>query len=348
MRKLNAKFNTAFLSEAGSSLHKARIKRIVFIAIPVLLIIFSSLGFAYYRHERKKDQLTVMAGHIAGGKTLYEEDKYVQAGEEYKAAHDIAKRLKLENEQKSLENYCKTIELIVAADAALQQKHFINAVQKYQAALDACNYADQLGHSYIMKQQRLADSYMKVTELLHIGDQKVALEDLAGGHQAYMEAKVIASRIYYAEGCKEATDKLATVGSQMTEESKKTTEQEATGYEKQGDKLAQMEDYEGALEMWNIACDMYAQTGKSNRSAIVQTKIANITDRKNTVERFEQQRLAMELEKEGDSELTKKQFKEARYDFVAAQEAYGAAGHSNNVALVQKKIDAIDKKLKRK
>jgi hypothetical protein len=93
---------------------------------------------------------------------------------------------------------------------------------------------------------------------------------------------------------------------------------------------------------------MYAQTGKSNRSAIVQTKIANITDRKYTVERFEQQRQAMELEKEGDSKLSKKQFKEASYDFVAAREAYGAAGLSNNVTLVQKKIDAIDNKLKRK
>ncbi len=393
---------------------KALIRKIIYTSIPIIIIIIIILIFLYFRHERRAEAAAAMAGHIAAGQTLLSENNYVRAAEEYKTARDIARNLKLENEQQTLDNYYKTIDLIVAADAAFQQKDFIHAAEKYQAALDSSYYADHLGEAYITKQQRLNSDYMNVVELMQSGDQKLEYNDLEGARKFYLEAKVIATKIYFTDARKEAAEKLAKLGDQMKEDDKKVKGQEAAVYEQQGDRRAQMgdyqsaitmltmasgmydqsgnhdkagalqrkisaiedrmtaadkeamqrslavegeryeregdtsalnNDYDGALDQYGLAMSLYDESGKKEKSVLLQKKIDNQNERKRTAEKFDMQQRGMDLEKQGDQAAAQSLFDDARNFYGLAMESYGSVGLSTNVSIVQKKLDTLGQKL---
>jgi len=330
---------------------RALIKKIAYAMIPLLLICAVAFAFYYNNQEHRKDQLCEMENHITTAKILLDEDNYARAADEYKAALDIAQKLKLPNEQKDLENYYKTVGLIVAGDMALQQKDYSKATEKYKAALDASYFADQLGVPYICKQLSLTNDYINFNELLQTGDQKAEKKDMIGARMAYLEAKVIASKIYYTEGRKEATERLAKLNGEMAEnskkdieEGKKAKEQEAAIYEQQGNTMAQAGNYGGAVTMLSIASGMYDQCGKPDRSAAVHKKIAAIEDKLTAEEKqYVQGNLVKQgeqYEKEGDKLMA------GLEDYNGALEQYGLAlslydesGRKDKVVLVQKKID---------
>lgn len=334
---------------------KALIKKLLYAAIPFLIILIIMLIFFYFSQERKKDQLAAMSGHIENAQTLLGEDNFPRASEEYKAALDLAKKLKLQEEQKNLTNYYKTVGLIVLADTAFQQRDLLKAAEKYQAALDASYYADRLGENYILRQQRLTSDYMKVTELLQSGDQRMERQEFEGARQAYLEAKVVASRVYFTEGRKEAADKLAKLGEQLAEdgkklveEGKKAKEQEASTYEQQGDRMAQTGDYEGAITMLSIAAGMYDQGGKSDKATAVHRKIVTIEDRMTDGEKAAVQRNmlaeAEKHEREGDKLLTEGDQEGALEQYGLALSLYSEGGKQDKTALLQKKIDNVSEK----
>lgn len=335
---------------------KALIKKILYASIPFLIILLIMLIYFHFSQERRKEQLAAMTGHIESAQTLLTENNFARASEEYKAALDLAKKLKLSGEKKDLEAYYKTVGLIVQADAALQQRDLLKAAEKYQAALDASYYADRLGESYILRQQRLTSDYMKVTELLQSGDQKMERKDYDGARQAYLEAKVTASRIYFTEGRKEAADKLTKLGELLTEDGKKmleegrkAKEQEAAAYEQQGDRMAQIGDYEGAITMLSIATGMYDQGGKPDKATAVQKKIVTLEDRMTDGQKAAAQKNllieAAKYESEGDKLMAENSDREGALEqYGMALSLYNEGGKQDKIVLLQKKIDNVTEK----
>lgn len=335
---------------------KALLKKLFYAAIPFLIILIIMLVYFYFSQERKKDQLAAMSGHIESAQTLLGEDNFPRASEEYKAALDLAKKLKLQIEEKNLNNYYKTVGLIVLADTAFQQRDLLKAAEKYQAALDASYYADRLGENYILRQQRLTSDYMKVTELLQSGDQRMERQELEGARQAYLEAKVVASRVYFTEGRKEAADKLAKLGEQLAENGKKLVEegnkakeQEAVTYEQQGDRMAQIGDYEAAITMLSIAAGMYDQGGKSDKATAVHRKIVTIEDRMTDGEKVAAQKSmlveAEKYEREGDKLMTQNSDRDGALEqYGLALSLYSEGGKQDKIVLLQKKIDNVNEK----
>ena len=399
---------------------KALIKKILIAAIPILIIIIGLFIYIHMSQANRNDQLADMGAHISQAQILCEQGNYARATEEYKAALDIAQKLKLGNEQKDIEKWYKTAGLIMAGDLALQQKDLAKAADFYRAALENSYLADQLGEDYILKQLRLTNDYMEIIELLQSGDQKLERKNYEGARKDYLEAKVISNRIFYNDGRKEAAEKLAKVDAQLGEEGKKlidegqkAKEQEAATYEQQGDRLAQKGDYQGAITMLSIAEGMYDQSGKSDKvpgvqkkisaiedrmtaaektdlmnnliseanryeqqgdqlisesdlaggldmyglamglyneggkvekTALLQKKIDNISERKKNTEKLDLQRRAVEAEREGDMQVAQLQFNDARYSYDCAQQLYIVAGFSAEVDSVQKKINLLDVK----
>lgn len=324
----------------------AMLKKIAYIMLPILIISLVVFGFYYHSQERKKDELAAMSGHIASAKILLEEDNYARAADEYKAALNIAQQLKLPTEQKDFENYYKTAGLIVAADTALQHKEYGKAIEKYRTALDTSYFADLLGQGYIRKQMSLTSDYITVHELLQLGDQKAEHHNLIGARQSYLEAKVIASKVYFTDGRKEAAEKLAKLGEQMVVADKKSKSQEASVYEQQGDRMAQKGDYTGAVAMLSIATGMYDQGEKGDKAVAVQKKIATIEDKMTTEEKsVMQSKVAMEgenYEKEGDKLLNQDDFAGALEEYGLAISLYEESSRKDKVTLLQKKIDNLN------
>ncbi|VBB09023.1 Hypothetical protein LUCI_4309 [Lucifera butyrica] len=327
------------------------LKRAFYAAIPVLILIAGLLIYFHISEAHRREQLDAMKGHVRQAQTLTEENNYARAAEEYKAALNIAQNLKLKQEQKDLAQYYDTIGLIVAGDTALQRKDFGQAAEKYKAALDASYFADHLGEAYIIKQQRQTGDYMRVIELLQTGDQKAEQKDLNGARGAYLEAKIIASRLYFIDGRKEAADKLAKLSEQLTTDDKKAKEQEGVVYEQQGDRMAQTGDYQGAVTMLNIASGLYDQGGKPDKTAAVQRKIVAIEDKMSSAEKAAVQQNvlaeAAKYEKEGDSLLSDKDDVDGALDqYSLAMSLYEENGRQDKSALLQAKIDQLNARKK--
>ncbi|GMA99912.1 hypothetical protein [Pelosinus sp. IPA-1] len=344
---------------------KALIKKILIASIPILIILIGLLIYMHISQGNRNDQIAAMGAHVSQAQILCGEGNYSRATEEYKAALDLAQQLKLGNEQKDIEKWYKTTGLIMAADMALQQKDLAKAADLYRAALEASYSADQLGQSYILKQQRLTGDYMDITDLLQSGDQKLERKDYERARKAYLEAKVISTRIFYNDGRKEAAEKLAKIDAQMVEEGKKVIEegqkaieegkksmaQEAATYEQQGDRLAQKGDYQGAISMLSIAEGMYDQSGKSDKVPGVQKKISAIEDRMTASEKAALLNNliteASKYERDGD------QLANEQGDLAGAIDMYGLAmglynegGKKEKTVLVQKKIDTVNDRKK--
>ena len=249
---------------------KILIKRILAVAIPVLLIIIGLLIFSHITQAQRQEQVDIMSGHLKQAQMLSEQDNFVKAVDEYKEALDIAQRLKLKNEQRQLESYYKTATVIVDADTAMHQKEFTKAMEKYNDAMASSYLSDNLGADYISKQQHALIDYMRVSELIQSGDESMEKKDLIKARIAYTEAKVLATRIYFEEGRKEAAEKLTKLNEQMKEDGNQAKEKEAAVYVQQADAMARKGDFEGAVSMLSIASGMYDQVGKSDKSIALQ------------------------------------------------------------------------------
>lgn len=117
---------------------------------------------------------------------------------------------------------------------------------------------------------------------------------------------------------------------------------EASKYEKQGDQLADEQgDMAGAMEMYGLAMGLYNESDKKEKAALLQKKIDNINQRKQNIEKMDLQRRAAEAEREGDRQAAGLQMEEAKYNYTCAQQLYGMAGVSTEVARIQKKIDLL-------
>jgi len=327
---------------------KILIKRILAVAIPVLLIIIGLLIFSHITQAQRQEQVDIMSGHLKQAQMLSEQDNFVKAVDEYKEALDIAQRLKLKNEQRQVESYYKTSTIIVDADTAMHQKEFTKAMEKYNDAMASSYLSDNLGADYISKQQHALIDYMRVSELIQSGDESLEKKDLIKARIAYTEAKVLATRIYFEEGRKEAAEKLAKLNDQMKEDGNQAKEKEAAVYVQQGDAMARKGDFEGAVSMLSIASGMYDQVGKTDKSTAIQQKIDSIEDKMTAGEKAAlNEKIAQQAEQyeaEGDQALANGDYSNAQDQYSYARTLYKQSGNKDSALLVQSKIANLNSK----
>jgi serine/threonine protein phosphatase PrpC len=392
---------------------KKLLKKILWAALPILIILAGLLLFIHISHAHRQQQVDEMHAHMKQAEMMSEQGNFPRAVEEYKTALDLAEKLKLPKEETDIGNYYKTASLILAGDMALQQKNFAKAAEEYKQALAASYLADKLGMDYIKQQQSLLADYMNIIDLLQSGDQKAGANDLIGARMDYLQAKVIASRLYDETDRKEAADKLSKLDTKMKEDDKKAKAQEgaayeqqaavlagrgdyegavsmltmasgiydeagnteksiadqqkiagmedkmsasekaalqeklnteAQGYETQGDKLAEGGDYQGAQEQYGLALSLYNKSGNKEKTALLQNKISNVNTSDQNLHKFNLQRHADSMEKQGDLYAAENRYDDAANSYNLAMQEYGSAGLSENVNIVQKKLDSLNQK----
>ncbi|MDR1702367.1 MAG: SpoIIE family protein phosphatase [Sporomusaceae bacterium] len=324
---------------------KALIKKIFFACIPVLIILIIFGIVYYFRQERKKEDLEIMAGHIATAMTLSTQANYARAAEEYKAALDIARKYKLPGEQKDLDNYFRTAELIVAADSSFQQGDLLNSAQKYQLAADASYFADYLGAEHINKQQNIVNSYMLFTELLETGDTHLEEKEYKEARETYLSARTIAAKIYFTDGRKEATAKLNELNLVAFEANKVIKEEEAAAYEREADKLTLFKQYDSALSQLKLAAAIYSQVKSPDKFKGVESKI-NLLDleiakaQQATADQVIAQEAAA-YEEQGDF-MSATDFEGALGNYGLALQIYNKLGKADKIPIVQAKMDNLN------
>ncbi len=268
------------------------LKRILMIAIPVILIVGGiSLGvFLRYRNIRNKE--LSLAECMKNGEAYLRYDNYQRAIEEYGEAKKLADNLKKAKESGIADQYKKLAEQILLADGSLSDGEYEKAQGLYLTAREMSEEAGNVGKAYIDSQLDRAKDYIEVYDLIGLGEKKEEYGNLPGAIEAYREAKKKAADLYDSEGKAEALEKQAAAEEKLEK--------------------SQMEDVERRQKQED---DAAAEVAKQQAESEASRELDN-------QQKANDQQNAVELENKGNELMAQGQYESAITFYQTAQAIY--------------------------
>ncbi|OOM75203.1 hypothetical protein CLPUN_34440 [Clostridium puniceum] len=358
-----------------------KIKIAIIVAILLLLIIAIGVGAFIIYKNKKQDDISAMAENKKNAEEYIKNGNMEKADEEYKNALDIAKKYKLVDDSRILDDDYKYVGLIIDGDKALDSKKYEDALDKYVLALERAGDAEDIGRNYILKKIDMVKNCIKVADLLTLADKQLDAGQTDDALANYMVAKDLALDSYLKDEKKEAMDKIQKIYDQKAADTKqkKDDEDKAAADKKQADddtkkkeddaaKKAE-EDKKAAEEKQNKAIDlrkngdlkytqgdyvsakMYYALAKEGFEEInchsladeLEEKIALMDKKINEV--ADKKGEADKYVQEADKRYSAGDIASAKVLYLLAKDVYSSLGDTDNVSKVTEKITAIDQAL---
>lgn len=201
---------------------KITLKKVLLIALPILLLAGGiSLGL-YLKNKSVKNKEESLEQHLASGEEYLKYDNYIKASEDYGEAKKLADALKNKEVSKEADQYKKLAEQIILSDEAMTAGDYLKAQSLYLKARDLSKEAGNIGKKYIDAQLKQTLDYIHVFDLMEIGQQKEEYGDLSGAIDSYHQARDKAAALYFSEGKEEALKKQMALEEKMEKDSQKT------------------------------------------------------------------------------------------------------------------------------
>ena len=328
---------------------KRHIKRILAVAIPLLLMIAALTVVLLIRHNKRIDNINNMNVSFLNAVEYVQADNYIRAKEKCKEAQDLAIKLKNSEMKEETSNYLRLIESIIAGDDFLNNSQYEDALTQYRNALNQARYADNVGTEYISDRLERTSNYMSVYEMIALGDTLAKTLQYDKAEEKYLEAKALASQIYFDKGreaAMSALEKLYSDVKTLKENSEKETQQKAeqqagaAGVLANGDKAYAEGNYEDALVYYLTALRKYEDLGDSVQAEAMQKKAEST-----------QQKLNMKSDKIANAEdyilqaevcYAESNYVQAKKYYLLAQDVYAHIKDDDKVAEISRKINFLD------
>ena len=328
---------------------KRHIKRILAVAIPLLLMIAALTVVLLIRHNKRIDNINNMNVSFLNAVEYVQADNYIRAKEKCKEAQDLAIKLKNSDMKEETSNYLRLIESIIAGDDFLNNSQYEDALTQYRNALNQARYADNVGTEYISDRLERTSNYMSVYEMIALGDTLAKNLQYEKAEEKYLEAKALASQIYFDKGreaAMSALEKLYSDVKTLKENSEKETQQKAeqqagaAGVLANGDKAYAEGNYEDALVYYLTALRKYEDLGDSVQAEAMQKKAEST-----------QQKLNMKSDKIANAEdyilqaevcYAESNYVQAKKYYLLAQDVYAHIKEDDKVAEISRKINFLD------
>lgn len=273
------------------------IKKILMIALPVLLVVTITGVTLYLRYRNIRTKTEDMIRYMESGQTYLGLNNYQKAAEEYGEAMTLARSLKRAKEQDESDQYIKLAEQIMLADDALSGEEYQKAQELYLAAREMSVETGNTGLQYIDGQLDRVLRHVRVFDLIAQGERKQEYGNLEGAIALYKEAKEMAETLYFGEGKAEALklqmeaeealdqqkmDEAAKLQEQINEEvasmaveneQKSNDQQSAMDIENQGNALLAQGFYEEAITFYQTAQAMYSKLEMEELAEEIEPKI---------------------------------------------------------------------------
>ncbi len=273
------------------------IKKILMIALPVLLVVTITGVTLYLRYRNIRTKTEDMIRYMESGQTYLGLNNYQKAAEEYGEAMMLARSLKRAKEQDESDQYIKLAEQIMLADDALSGEEYQKAQELYLAAREMSVETGNTGLQYIDGQLDRVLRHVRVFDLIAQGERKQEYGNLEGAIALYKEAKEMAETLYFGEGKAEALklqmeaeealdqqkmDEAAKLQEQINEEvasmaveneQKSNDQQSAMDIENQGNALLAQGFYEEAITFYQTAQAMYSKLEMEELAEEIEPKI---------------------------------------------------------------------------
>lgn len=274
------------------------LKKVLMIAIPVIVIVTALTLALYMRHRSIRTKTESLLQCMESGEEYLLLNNFPKAVEEYEEAKNLANSLKRTDEYQESDQCIKLAEQVIMADDALKEEDYQKAQELYLIARDMSMNSGNIGLSYIEGQLERTEGYIEVFDLIAQGERKQEYGNLEGAIELYREARERAASLYYSEGKAEAmelmmaaTEELEkeqmeaeqilqaqidaqTVGMAAENEEKENDRQSAIAIENQGNVLFVEGDYESAITFYRAAQAIYNRLELSELAEGIEIKIS--------------------------------------------------------------------------
>lgn len=317
---------------------KRRIRRILMIIIPILLVLVVLTAVIFIRHRKREEKRIQMEMGYTDTIEYVQADNYVRALERCQEAAKLAEELKNARMQKELGNYQKLIETVLAAQEQLEQEKYEDAQKLYQEASNRAAYVDNTGLDYINDKLSLSASYIAVYDLISLGDTLALNLQYDKAEEKYLEAKVLAGKIYFDMGRTMAMDALEKlyedqkVEKEAEEEERKAQlaqQESGANYTAKGDTAFAQGDYESAKVYYSSARQVYEDMGDGIQSQAAEEKLAAVEEK--ISQRDEKMQEAESFVKQAEAASDALDFVTAKTCYLLAKDIYASVKMEDKV-----------------
>ncbi|MEH2955548.1 hypothetical protein VV089_21670 [Candidatus Merdisoma sp. JLR.KK011] len=328
---------------------KRRIRRIIMITIPILLMLAVLTTILVIRYRKREEKRVQMELGYTDTIEYVQADNYVRALERCQEASELAKELKNARMQKELGNYQKLIEAVLSAQEQLEAEKYGEAQKLYQEASNRSAYVDHAGLDYINDRLALTASYITVYDLISLGDTLAQNLQYDKAEEKYLEAKAIAGKIYFDAGrtmAMEALEKLyedQKAEKEAEEEERKALlaqQESGANYTAQGDAAFAQGDYESAKVYYTSARQVYQEMVDDIQCRAAEEKLASAE--KKISEQDTKKQEAEDFVKQAEAASDAQDFVTAKTCYLVAKDIYASLKMEDEVEGLTRKMEVLD------
>lgn len=324
-------------------------KKIIVLTVTaaVIILVLSIVMYVHFQQRQKK--IADMKQSYTDTIEYIQMNNYMRAEETCKDAQSMANELKDGGMQKELGNYCKLIEAVLAAQEDLDNDKYKEAQDGFKEALVRSRYADNIGKDYISDKLSLTADYLSVYDCIALGDALASNLQYSEAEEKYLEAKEIATKIYFDKGRTEAVDALEKLYSDQKDQKEKEKEEQqdrinkeetAANYLAQGDSAFAQGDYNSAKVYYQSAWQKYKELKDKVQQKIVKDKIS-VTDQK-IQERELKEKEAEDYVAQAVKCMDNKNYSGAKKYYLFARDIYAGMKDDEKVAEIERKIEIVE------
>ena len=312
---------------------KKKRKKIAIICIVVVVIILVIAAVIWFLHRSYIRLVEDMDRRYADTIEYIQDSNFIRAAEEAKEALADAEKLRNKEYISKISDYIKLIEAVNKADEAYDGGNYEEAQNSYISARTRSRYADHAADDYInQKLEHIAD-YLSVFDYIRLGDALNEQGDYDKAEEKYLQAKQLATGVYYEEGRKEAISALEDLYQNRQEEAEsvkqKAQEQaelevSAAQLAAEGDKAFAEGDYDSASAFYAMAIEKYQELGDDVHVVLIQTKLDSCRLKAEEIKEKEQQ--AQDYVNDGKQQADDGNYAEAKKQYLLAKNIYKELG----------------------
>ncbi len=312
---------------------KKKRKKIAIICIAAVVIILAVSAVIWFLHRRYIRLVEDMDRRYADTIEYIQDSNFIRAREEAKEALADAEKLRNKEYIQKISDYIKLIEAVNKADEAYDGGNYEEAQNSYISAKTRSRYADYAADDYInQKLEHIAD-YLSVFDYIRLGDSLNEQGDYDEAEEKYLQAKQLATGVYYEEGRKEAIRALEDLYQNRQEEAESVKQQaqeqaelevSAAQLAVEGDKAFAEGDYDSASAFYAMAIEKYQELGDDVHVVLIQTKLDSCRLKAEEIKEKEQQ--AQDYVNDGKQQADDGNYAEAKKQYLLAKNIYKELG----------------------
>ncbi len=327
---------------------KRKIRRILLLLIPVLLAAATLAVLLLVRHNKRMEKQGRMELGYTDTIEYIQMDNYTKAQETCEAACELADELKDRQMQTELGDLMKLVEAVLRGQQLLEEEKYTEAQEAFLEASKRAEYVDRLGADYIGRRLELTASYISVYDLIYLGDSLTENLQYDRAEEKYLEAKALASKIYFDNGRTDAMDALDDLYQaqrelrQEEDEARReqlTQEDAGNSLLAQGDTAYAQGDYESAKVYYSSALQKFRQLQDEVQQEVITGKL-DIVERKLA----ENEKLETEAEgylRQAEILTVAGDYNSARKYYLLARDIYAAMKEDDKLAEISRKMELL-------